>query len=558
MSVAEYFGKLQPFWDEFATYNPIPSSTCGRCTCGLGELFQKRQDDDRLHDFRSGIYSDAFGALCSSLLAQDPPPTLDWAYHTLLQEETLRCASSTVSDKDIVMAMVVQSNPTLRLEPRNKLPLSCSFCHKTRHGIFSCYMKNGYPKGWGDRGRWQKLLSLLGNSDTSFASRLTGKFPKSWLIDTGASSHVTGDISMLSHISDVSGCPICLSDGQPISATKQSCVHLSPTFIIYDVLYVPQFTCNLIYVTQLFDSLNCVVQFTKDTCVIQDLTMRNLIGVGEWRDGLYHFRSIPEAWTLHVASRGDPNLWHCRLGHPSDRVVRVLPFVSSSSHLSNKTCTFLAMIDRHVNARVCVVGSDNGTEFFCLHDYFSEHEFPYLAFVDDSCVSRVPTLLSSSVSDCSDDDFATPGVDCDSSHNPRPVDTTAELLLGSPSVVTVSANSSLPKRSRSWRVPSCASLTPPRKSGTPYPISHFVNCNRFSIGHRNFLAAITAGSELKSYKEAVVDPKWREAMQREISALEDNGTWSMVPFPESKTPLGTHWVFKLKYNFDGSIERYKA
>ncbi|GAA0138469.1 hypothetical protein LIER_00212 [Lithospermum erythrorhizon] len=77
MSVAEYFGKLQPLWDELATYNPIPSCTCGTCTCGLGELFQKRQDDDRLHDFLSGIYSDAFGALRSSLLAQDPPLMLD-------------------------------------------------------------------------------------------------------------------------------------------------------------------------------------------------------------------------------------------------------------------------------------------------------------------------------------------------------------------------------------------------------------------------------------------------------------------------------------------------
>ncbi|GAA0176052.1 transmembrane signal receptor [Lithospermum erythrorhizon] len=106
--------------------------------------------------------------------------------------------------------------------------------------------------------------------------------------------------------------------------------------------------------------------------------------------------------------------------------------------------------------------------------------------------------------------------------------------------------------------PCPASPVSSRKSGTPYPISYTVNCNRFSSGHRNFLAAITAGGEPKSYKEVVVDPKWRKAMQCEIRALEDNGTWSMVPFPPSKTLLGTQWVFKIKYNSDGNIERYKA
>ncbi|XP_021738225.1 uncharacterized protein LOC110704725 [Chenopodium quinoa] len=58
----------------------------------------------------------------------------------------------------------------------------------------------------------------------------------------------------------------------------------------------------------------------------------------------------------------------------------------------------------------------------------------------------------------------------------------------------------------------------------PYPIAHFVNCDRFSMGHRSFLAAITAGDEPQSFKEAMKDPGWREAMQKEIPALKDNGT----------------------------------
>lgn len=47
-------------------------------------------------------------------------------------------------------------------------------------------------------------------------------------------------------------------------------------------------------------------------------------------------------------------------------------------------------------------------------------------------------------------------------------------------------------------------------------------------------------------------------MKSEIQALEDNNTWSMVTLPPGQQPIGCKWVFKIKYNADGSIERYKA
>ena len=37
-----------------------------------------------------------------------------------------------------------------------------------------------------------------------------------------------------------------------------------------------------------------------------------------------------------------------------------------------------------------------------------------------------------------------------------------------------------------------------------------------------------------------------------------NDTWDLVPLPEGKNVVGSHWVSKLKRNSDGSIERYKA
>lgn len=47
-------------------------------------------------------------------------------------------------------------------------------------------------------------------------------------------------------------------------------------------------------------------------------------------------------------------------------------------------------------------------------------------------------------------------------------------------------------------------------------------------------------------------------MQSELQALQQNGTWSLVPLPEGKTTVGCKWVYKVKFPSDGSVERYKA
>ena len=37
-----------------------------------------------------------------------------------------------------------------------------------------------------------------------------------------------------------------------------------------------------------------------------------------------------------------------------------------------------------------------------------------------------------------------------------------------------------------------------------------------------------------------------------------NGTWTVVELPPGKVAIGSRWVFKLKRNPDGTIDRYKA
>jgi hypothetical protein len=52
--------------------------------------------------------------------------------------------------------------------------------------------------------------------------------------------------------------------------------------------------------------------------------------------------------------------------------------------------------------------------------------------------------------------------------------------------------------------------------------------------------------------------EWKRAMDLEFNSLINNETWELVDLPPEKKTIGTKWVFKVKQNPDGTIERFKA
>jgi hypothetical protein len=68
----------------------------------------------------------------------------------------------------------------------------------------------------------------------------------------------------------------------------------------------------------------------------------------------------------------------------------------------------------------------------------------------------------------------------------------------------------------------------------------------------------------KTYEEAMASPwavKWKEAMQNEITALMENGTWDEIKLSDMKSASNvtkSKWVFDIKYNRDGTINKFKA
>lgn len=73
-----------------------------------------------------------------------------------------------------------------------------------------------------------------------------------------------------------------------------------------------------------------------------------------------------------------------------------------------------------------------------------------------------------------------------------------------------------------------------------------------------FSATVTTNDDPVNFKQAVQCANWRDAMNKELTALEENNTWKITKLPPGKKSIGCKWLFKTKYNPDGSIERYKS
>jgi transposase InsO family protein len=64
--------------------------------------------------------------------------------------------------------------------------------------------------------------------------------------------------------------------------------------------------------------------------------------------------------------------------------------------------------------------------------------------------------------------------------------------------------------------------------------------------------------EPTTYNQAASNPKWLAAMEQEFQALLENQTWTLCLRPRNHNIIKNKWVYKLKQNLDGTIDRYKA
>jgi hypothetical protein len=119
-------------------------------------------------------------------------------------------------------------------------------------------------------------------------------------------------------------------------------------FPLSDVLHVPSLRKNLLSVAQFTRGFNVSITFFHWGYQIRDLQRGVVLFQGLCKNGLYPIfptlsSSSKQAFSSSLASS---SLWHRRLGHPSNKVLRTLvsrSLLGSFSRLSNSPCSHCAL-----------------------------------------------------------------------------------------------------------------------------------------------------------------------------------------------------------------------
>ena len=131
-----------------------------------------------------------------------------------------------------------------------------------------------------------------------------------------------------------------------------------------------------------------------------------------------------------------------------------------------------------------------------------------------------------------------------------------QTCIFSPNPSSILKSSSLDCTSHDLSIP--IALRKGTYSYTMYPIAKYVWFHKLSQNYKAFTSNLSSVSLPKTIQEVLSHIEWRTIIIEEMKALKKNDTWEIVELLRDKMIVGCKWVFMVKYQADGSIDRYKA
>ena len=305
--------------------------------------------------------------------------------------------------------------------------MSCTYCGKTTHALEKCWKEFEKP-------RWaQAMFSFITRSPTppnistppveptiqmnftpaeyeawkqSQASISTANLAStsgthaflasrsSWVIDSGASAHMTGTPSTLSPLTLTTAYPpVSIADGLSCSIKGYRSTKPTPSLTLHNVLYVLGFSTTLLSISTITRTLNCVAIFYPFHCVFQDLRTGQRIGLGrENGREIYELVSDTPSYGLLAlfssSSATSSIFWHRRFGHPClSKLKQTLLWLS----LTEFVCKSCQIGKHHRSTYPACDSIPSSYAFDLIHcDIWGPSRVPspsghlyYIVFVDD-------------------------------------------------------------------------------------------------------------------------------------------------------------------------------
>ncbi|KAF7801679.1 Retrovirus-related Pol polyprotein from transposon RE1 [Senna tora] len=386
-SLVVYSTKLKKLWKEFCSLQPKPHCTCD---CEASKILEDLHNSNYVDQFLMGL-GDAYESVVSNILLMEPVPSYNKVYSMVAQIESQRSVTLKNVANIEASALLAKANDMQKYttsasrgfdRKKEKASRFCTYCNRTGHLEDVYFKKIGYPDWFvqlqNQKGKKQSNSVNATFDDTSTGSKqkvvdgdkkslteiiqeelrkmMVGKggnqsgshidyFSNSasvrWIIDSGASSHVTGSLELLTEISSPIGAnTVQLPNGLIKKVKFVGKAILNTSITLENVLYVPEFKYNLIAVSKLATGLNVDVVFHDTGCVMQDRLTKKQLAKGKMVKNLYILVDPESADLKNNASLtcnsivcNDKTLWHERLGHPSPNVLTHIDTISPKGEL---------------------------------------------------------------------------------------------------------------------------------------------------------------------------------------------------------------------------------
>nr|GEV98041.1 reverse transcriptase domain-containing protein [Tanacetum cinerariifolium] len=258
-------------------------------------------------------------------------------------------------------------------------------------------------------------------------------------------------------------------------------------------------------------------------------------------------------------------LWHNRLSHPADQVLKVLKDDLKLEH-NNESAT---LCFPHLSQLV------NLLTFMCMGEIPQSLtlEQPNLERPNDE--GRVPSNndgVESNPIDKGDDDSAATSIE-ENAHSEGNIDSMNQSVESEG--VTTHLFNIEEEIDQSDLIDYDDVVEPVRRSSrqtklplnlndyvvdskVKFGLNKVVNYSKLCVKNLCFTTSLNKSFEPNNYKEAINDNNWVEAMNNEIKALNRNQTWEITYLLKGRRPIICRWIYKIKYKSNGEIERYKA
>ncbi|KAJ0912392.1 putative RNA-directed DNA polymerase [Helianthus annuus] len=379
MPVAEYYHKLNIMWKQLDQILQIPV-----CTCNASTQFNNFNHLIKLMQFLMGLDS-GYQSVRTNLLIREPLPSVKEAFSIVSREESHR-GSNVMASKEQTVGFFSKVNTVVdnkrKFVKGSNQSLKCTHCNKSGHSIDRCFELIGYPpwmkskNGQGKKivsnnvinsgssdvnkvdtasltsDQVSKLFSLLNQKcdEGSVSCNVSGEDSKlfcftscstyaysfanltnslnglGWICDSGANQHMVMNDKHLINQLDVSEYNIKVNhpNGTKALVTKIGDIKLNDKVVLYDVLVIPDYCVNLISVHKLAKDSKISVLFDENSCYLQDSLTKKTLVIGRQCDGLYFCGESHVIACLGSNNVDMNNIWHSRLGHPSEVVLNVL------------------------------------------------------------------------------------------------------------------------------------------------------------------------------------------------------------------------------------------